>query len=67
MVKAFEVDQKVLVRLRRLSSKLHSLTKKYFPLFVGPYRVRRIAHENAVELETLRTRKGNPEDSMSQA
>lgn len=55
-VRRFVVGQKVLVRSRRLSNKQKSLTYKFFPIFVGPYRIRRIAHQNTVELETIRSK-----------
>lgn len=55
--KNFSVGQKVLVKSHRLSQKSKHLSNKFFLLYNGPFRIRRIAHDNAVEIETLRTRK----------
>lgn len=56
-VKQLYVGQKVLVKSHRLSHKGTSTFQKFFLLYNGPYRVKKIIHNNAVEVETLRTRK----------
>lgn len=53
----FYVGQKVLVKSHRLSQKNKHVSSKLFLLYNGPFRIRRIAHDNAVEIETLRKRK----------
>lgn len=53
----FHEGQKVLVRSHRISNKPNALCKKFFRVFNGPFRIRRIPHPNAIEVETLRTRK----------
>lgn len=55
--KNFYVGQKVLIKSHRLSQKNKHLSGKFFLLYNGPFRIRRIAHDNAVEIETLRSRK----------
>lgn len=53
----FHIGQKVLVKNFRISNKQKHLCQKFYPIYVGPVLVRRLAHPNAVELETTRSRK----------
>lgn len=51
------VGQKVLVKSHRRSKKSTYHFGKFYNVYVGPFRVRRMVHPNCVEVETLRTRK----------
>lgn len=55
--KHFQVGQKVLVKAHPRSHKNKYLTAKFSLIYNGPYRIKRIAHENSYEIETLRTKK----------
>lgn len=56
-VRRFEVGQRILVKAHRLSNKGRFISRKFYPVYRGPYRVKRICHPNAVEIETLRSRR----------
>lgn len=53
----FSVGQKVLLKNHPISHKKKNLSAKFSLIYKGPYKVKRIAHPNAIELETIRTRK----------
>lgn len=48
---------RVLIKSHRLSKKHRFLASKFFNVYAGPFRVRRVIHPNAVEIETIRGRK----------
>lgn len=55
--RVFNVGNLVLVRSRMKSSKINSEIKKFYEIYEGPYKIIRIAHENAMELATPVTNK----------
>lgn len=55
--RTFQVGEKVLVKNFRLSNRQQKMCHKFYPAYNGPARIRRIAHSNAAELETLKTQK----------
>lgn len=55
--RTFRVGEKVLLKNFRLSNKQRKFCHKFYPAYVGPLKIRRMAHFNAAELESLKTGK----------
>lgn len=56
-MRAFQVGEKVLLKNFRLPNKQKKFCQKFYPAYVGPLKIRRMAHFNAAELESLKTGK----------
>lgn len=52
-----KIGDLVLVRAHHLSNKGKFKTHKFYRTFEGPYRIRKLVHANAVEIEALRSKR----------
>lgn len=57
ITKDLQVGQKVLIKAHPKSHKHKHLTAKFALVYNGPYRIKRIAHSNSYEIETIKTKK----------